>query len=92
MQTRRVTALLAPVLLAAVLVTGCSKAHGTRSSSVAPPPAPTVTANAPAADTSAQENADLTNAQQDLADLDTQMSQVDAGLSANQATEGEQIP
>jgi hypothetical protein len=79
-------------LLVAVLATGCGKSHGQKSSSVAPPQAPTVTANSPVTDSSAQENADLANAQQALASLDTQLTQADAGLNANQATEGDQVP
>jgi uncharacterized phage infection (PIP) family protein YhgE len=63
------------------LLAGCSKGPGPATSATTPATAPGTAA----------EQQDLAQAQQDIADLEKSLAQVDAGLNANQQTEGDVV-
>jgi hypothetical protein len=99
---RRV-ALVPAVLAATWLLAGCGKGSGASpaptSSSTAPATAAPSTAgsvSAPATTSApagtAAEQQDLVQAENDIADLEKALSQVDSGLNANQQTEGDVNP
>jgi hypothetical protein len=71
------------------LLAGCGKSPSATSSGTTPAMAPATT---PAPSSSTAEQQDLAQAQQDIADLEKSLVQVDAGLNANQQTEGDVSP
>jgi hypothetical protein len=79
--TRRQKAALIPAVAALWLLPGCSKGSGPTSAATP----------ATAAGTSAEQQ-DIAKAQQDIADLEKSLGQVDAGLNADQQTEGDVTP
>jgi hypothetical protein len=82
-------AALIPAMAALWLLAGCGKSPGPTSSGTTPATAPGTT---PAPSSSIAEQQDLSQAQQDIADLEQSLAQVDAGLNANQQTEGDVTP
>lgn len=86
--SRRRTLIVAPALLIVLLATGCGKSATSGSSSnTTVPAAPAVGAGA-----TAQQSADLAQAQQDLTSLNGQLRQVDSDLDTNPNTEGDATP
>ena len=90
---------LVPVVAAALLLAGCSKSPSPTTATTAPATASAATipstagsGPAPAPSGSNAEQQDLVQAQQDIADLEKALSQVDSGLNANQQTEGDVNP
>jgi hypothetical protein len=75
------SAALIPAVAALGLLAGCSKSPSPSSSATTPAAAPGTAA----------EQQDLTQAQQNIADLEKSLAQVDAGLNANQQTEGDAV-
>ena len=96
-------ALVPAVLAATWLLAGCGKGSGSSTAPTSPSTAPATAApstagSAPAPpptsapSDSAAEQQDLVQAQNDIADLEKALSQVDSGLNANQHTEGDVNP
>ena len=79
--TRWQSAALIPAVAALWLLAGCSKSSS--------PTSATTPATAPG---TAAEQQDLGQTQQDIADLEKSLAQVDAGLNSNQQTEGDVSP
>jgi hypothetical protein len=77
--TRWQKAALIPAVAALWLLAGCSKSSSPATSATTPPG-------------TAAEQLDLAHAQQDIADLEKSLAQVDAGLNSNQQTEGDVSP
>jgi hypothetical protein len=75
-------AVLIPAVAALWLLAGCSKGSSPATSATTPATAPGTAA----------EQLDLAHAQQDIADLEKSLAQVDAGLNSNQQTEGDVSP
>ena len=80
---------LIPAMAGVWLLAGCGKSPSATSSGTTPATAPATT---PAPSSSTAEQQDLAQAQQDIADLEKSLAQVDAGLNANQQTEGDVSP
>jgi len=76
---------LIPAMAGIWLLAGCSKSASPASSATTP-------ATAPPSSSSIAEQQDLTQTQQDIADLVQSLAQVDAGLNANPQTEGDVSP
>jgi hypothetical protein len=82
-------AALIPAIVAVWLLAGCGKSPSPTSSGTTPATAPGTT---PAPSSSIAQQQDLAQAQQDIVDLEQSLVQVDAGLNANQQTEGDVTP